>query len=128
MKRIFEIFGIMVNEFLEEVRKELGKISIFLQIMIPCFLAYYLDNFFDMVIISCVFVVICCFLKRLHKDFNYISKSGVPVPSHKMVERDRNGIIRLKENNIEKTILYLSDLEKYFERNGIKTVDKDKKI
>ena len=43
---------------------------------------------------------------------------GIPVPSHRFTQRDRNGDVSINEGDLNEVILYMADLEDNLEANG----------
>ena len=67
--------------------------------------------------------VLALFMLVIGSVLRYLGESGgqgvgIPVPSHRFTQRDRNGDVSIDEEDLNEVILYLADLEDNLEANG----------
>ena len=67
--------------------------------------------------------VLALFMLVIGSVLRYLGESdgqgvGIPVPSHRFTQRDRNGDVSINEEDLNEVILYLADLEDNLEANG----------
>lgn len=110
------IFGIFINKFISEFKRELGKISVIIQILIPVILAYLSKDMFITIICSMALVFVASYIKAVYRHINGIDASGMPVPLNRFTIKE-NGVIRISEGSLQGALQYLYELENYLEDN-----------
>lgn len=103
-----------------ETIKELGKIAVIIQIVVPVVLSVMSLHVISVVILVSVFLFITEYVKKVSYKLNNVTEQGIPIPPHRLTEKDDYGVIKLKEEEVQEAILYLYDIEEYFNSRGIK--------
>lgn len=121
-----ELFVLLIKtliEVLSEVKysiiEELGKIAVIIQILIPVLISRLHVGILGQIIVSCLLLFVVKIIKELDYKINNTTDRGLPVPKESYIDRNRSGLIRLKEGMEHEAILYLDDVEEFLRSKGL---------
>lgn len=121
-----ELFMLLIKtliEVLSEVKhsivEELGKIAVIIQILIPVLISRIQIGILGQIIVSCLLLFVVKIIKELDYKINNTTDRGLPVPKESYIDRNRSGLIRLKEGMEHEAILYLDDVEEFLRSKGL---------
>lgn len=115
---LIEVLSELVYRFIYGVVEEMGKIAVILQICISVCVAYFCNNIFQMIILSCVLTVTVKYIKEVGNRLNHTTDDGFPIPYHRFTRKDSNGFVDVREDEINEAIVYLCDVEDYLKSKG----------
>lgn len=105
-----------VRFFVKHGIRPLGELLLFL-CPIASIWNYATFGDFTLAIMTAVLLyIVAVLLKSISYELN-VSKE-IPVPLHRFTTEDHNGNVNVKEEDISELILYMNDLENWFEREG----------
>lgn len=121
-----ELFVLLIKtliEVLSEVKhsivEELGKIAVIIQILIPVLISRLQIGILGQIVVSCLLLFVVKIIKELDYKINNTTDRGLPVPKESYIDRNRSGLIRLKEGMEHEAILYLDDVEEFLRSKGL---------
>lgn len=121
-----ELFVLLIKtliEVLSEVKysiiEELGKIAVIIQILIPVLISRLQISILGQIVVSCLLLFVVKIIKELDYKINNTTDRGLPVPKESYIDRNRSGLIRLKEGMEHEAILYLDDVEEFLRSKGL---------
>ena len=121
-----ELFVLLIKtliEVLSEVKhsiiEELGKIAVIIQILIPVLIGKLQIGILGQIVVSCLLLFVVKIIKELDYKINNTTDRGLPVPKESYIDRNRSGLIKLKEGMEHEAILYLDDVEEFLRSKGL---------
>ena len=121
-----ELFVLLIKtliEVLSEVKhsiiEELGKIAVIIQILIPVLISRLQIGILGQIVVSCLLLFVVKIIKEMDYKINNTTDRGLPVPKESYIDRNRSGLIRLKEGMEHEAILYLDDVEEFLRSKGL---------
>jgi hypothetical protein len=119
---LFEMVGgtaiEMFGEAYAEIKKNIGKIVLLLQILIPVYLAKTCEGIFEMLYLSCIWVFILALLRRIDWRVNRKNKDGLPLPPCRLTEANEDMVYLIPDRE-EEAVIYLNELEEYLKRRKL---------
>lgn len=116
---IGEITASMMEDVGKTVKEELGKVAVLLQIAIPVLLSINDFSMVEKIVLSCGWVFIVSFLKRMDNKLNNKFMDGFPLPPCKMIDTESKEFLQIVQGNEEEAVIYLDELERYLKRRGL---------
>ena len=109
----------VLSEIKYSIIEELGKIAVIIQILIPVLISRLQIGILGQIIVSCLLLFVVKIIKELDYKINNTTDRGLPVPKESYIDRNRSGLIRLKEGMEHEAILYLDDVEEFLRSKGL---------
>lgn len=122
-KRLVHVLLQTVRELVTGLKysiiEELEKIAIVIQIVSPIVIAKECEGIMNMLIVSCIFVMIVKYIKEVGYKLNYVSERGFPVSTKRFTRVDEDGFVEVRGDEMQEAILYLCDVEDYLKKKGL---------
>lgn len=109
----------VLSEVKHSIIEELGKIAVIIQILIPVLISRLQIGILGQIVVSCLLLFVVKIIKELDYKINNTTDRGLPVPKESYIDRNRSGLIRLKEGMEHEAILYLDDVEEFLRSKGL---------
>lgn len=97
--------------------KEMNKIAILIQVLIPVILSGIKTNVFVLFGISSLLYVVVVYIKEISYKLNSTTMKGMPIPYKSFINTDGE-VININEEDMEEAMLYLADVEEYLKSKG----------
>lgn len=97
--------------------KEMNKIAILIQVLIPVILSGIETNVFVLFGISSLLYVFVVYIKEISYKLNSTTMKGLPIPYKSFINTDGE-VININEEDMEEAMLYLADVEEYLKSKG----------
>lgn len=109
----------VLSEVKHSIIEELGKIAVIIQILIPVLISRLQFGILGQIVVSCLLLFVVKIIKELDYKINNTTDRGLPVPKESYIDRNKSGLIRLKEGMEHEAILYLDDVEEFLRSKGL---------
>jgi hypothetical protein len=130
MKRFFRIMGSIIVDIVRDVdyfiTNNLRNFACILDFILPYLMyiigqkVYATRGYFGVGGELFIPIIFCIIMYILRSYANKIGKgTTIPVPEKRFTEVDDYGEVSIPNNRIQELILYLADLEDWFERKGL---------
>lgn len=117
-KNIFiETISEMLHVAKHTLVKEMNKVAVLIQILIPVILSGVETNIFVLFIISVLLYIVIAYIKEISYKLNSTTMKGLPIPYKSFINTDGE-IININEEDMEEAMLYLADVEEYLKSKG----------
>lgn len=97
--------------------KEMNKIAILIQVLIPVILSGIETNVFVLFGMSSLLYVFIVYIKEISYKLNSTTMKGLPIPYKSFINTDGE-VININEEDMEEAMLYLADVEEYLKSKG----------
>lgn len=97
--------------------KEMNKIAILIQVLIPVILSGIETNVFVLFGISSLLYVVVVYIKEISYKLNSTTTKGMPIPYKSFINTDGE-VININEEDMEEAMLYLADVEEFLKSKG----------
>ena len=108
----------LLSAFKHALIEELDKVAVVIQILIPIVIARTDLSLVGMSLVSCVLVICVKYIREVGYKLNHVTERGFPIPLQRYTNRDENGFISIKEEEMQEAMLYLCDVEDYLKSKG----------
>ena len=108
----------LMSAFKYGLIKELDKVAVVIQILIPIVIARTDLSLAGMLIVSCILVICVKYIREVGYKLNHVTERGFPIPLQRYTKQDENGFISIKEEETQEAMLYLCDVEDYLKSKG----------
>lgn len=99
--------------------EELDKIAVIIQILIPVVIVHANLSIFGMIAASCLLVIVTKYIKEVGYKLNHVTDRGFPIPIRRFTDKDNEGFVDIKEEDIQEAVLYLCEVEDHLKRKGL---------
>ena len=110
-----------INEMLHLAKhtlvKEMNKVAVLIQILIPVILSGIETNIFVLFVISALLYIVIAYVKEISYKLNSTTTKGIPIPYKPFIKTDGE-VININEEDMEEAMLYLADVEEYLKSKG----------
>ena len=114
VQSFFEVCCTVLKTF----KRELETLAIVIQIAIPIVIATQMDGIGKMVVCSAILNLIVWYVKLVARKLNKRTTDGIPIMQEKLIVEE-DGITGIKAGMTQDAILYLQEIQEYFEKKGI---------
>ena len=97
--------------------KEMNKIAILIQILIPVILSGIEKNVFVLFGVSTLLYIVVVYIKEISYKLNSTTTKGIPIPYKSFIKTDGE-VISINEEDMEEAMLYLADVEEFLKSKG----------
>lgn len=109
----------MLYSFKYNVVKELDKIAVIIEIVIPVVLSQIYADITKLIIVSIVMTVIVHYITKVGKKLNNETYGDLPLPRYRMTKIDSDGFVSLiDQDDMQELILYMNEVEQYLTKKG----------
>lgn len=109
----------IVKSYINTLRKNLSKIATMIQIIIPVALSMCAIPIAGKVVLSCLFLFVCRVVREVSDKINHRCFDGLPVPRERFTHVDTNGFTEFTCDSMQDVLMYMTELEEYFEAKGL---------
>lgn len=99
--------------------EELDKIAVIIQILIPVVIANTSLSIPGMIVVSCLLVMVTKYIKEVGYKLNHVTDRGFPIPIRRFTDKDNEGFVDIKEEDMQEAVLYLCEVEDYLKSKGL---------
>lgn len=103
---------------LKTFKRELETLAIVIQIAIPIVIATKCGDAGEMLAYSALLNLIAWYIKLVARKLNKRTTEGVPIMQKKLIVEE-DGIAGIKAGFTQDAILYLQEIQEYFEKKGM---------
>lgn len=116
---VVDVLKNIVKSYSNALRKNLSKIATLIQIIIPVLLSMCSMSLACKVVLSCAFLFVCRVIREVSDKINHRCFDGLPVPRERFTHVDTNGFTEFTCDSMQDVLMYMTELEEYFEAKGL---------
>lgn len=118
IKAVVQSFFEVCCTALKVFKRELETLAVVIQILIPIAVATNTNDIAEMIACSVILNIIVWYIKLVARKLNKRTTEGVPIMQERLIVEE-DGISGIRSGRTQDAILYLQEVQEYFEMKGM---------